>query len=375
MGLIDQISKFANPIGSLVGGVTSIIAGNKQAKENRKAIENTNQMNLQIARETNQANKDLYSQQFQDQLALQDKMNAYNSAPQQVERLRAAGLNPATAFGSGSTAAASASVPSAAPAQSATMQPALTQYFDTWVTQALNGISSLTDAFKSQSETKGIQIDNQTRAEQNRVALDQAQEDVRKTIQEVKNMRQDHVVKEKQLSVLEQSRRQLQFANDLNDASYDDLVQQSRLSNLLTQAQTNQAKAQADLASDQLVTQQLARSLSIQQNTREWDALKNTISVGNAQIQNLISQANLNHWSQSKVFAEVNDIIQRTAASAWNNKILRQQFEHDNESFPVFMNQMKIQFNQQLQDFNNPFKYVGNLLGGSGSAIISRMPK
>ena len=89
---------------------------------NYDAQQNANRTNLQIARETNEANRQLYRDQFADQYKLWQETNEYNSAQAQVSRLRSAGLNPALAFGNSGANVGSASamsVPSAAPMQGA----------------------------------------------------------------------------------------------------------------------------------------------------------------------------------------------------------------------------------------------------------------
>lgn len=84
----------------------------------------TNKANLQIARETNQQNRELFNQQLAWQEDMWNKTNAYNDPSHQVELLQKAGINPAAVYGNGSTSPASMpSVPSANPMQSASVSP------------------------------------------------------------------------------------------------------------------------------------------------------------------------------------------------------------------------------------------------------------
>lgn len=84
----------------------------------------TNKTNLQIARETNQQNRELFNQQLAWQEDMWNKTNAYNDPSHQVELLQKAGINPAAVYGNGSTSPASMpSVPSANPMQSASVAP------------------------------------------------------------------------------------------------------------------------------------------------------------------------------------------------------------------------------------------------------------
>lgn len=66
-------------LGGLFGGVGTAIASKRQLK----AVRETNQTNLQLSREQNDWNEMMWN-----------KQNEYNSASAQVERLKAAGLNP-----------------------------------------------------------------------------------------------------------------------------------------------------------------------------------------------------------------------------------------------------------------------------------------
>lgn len=76
--------------GDLLGGATSLIGGSISAKAQR----DTNRTNLQIARETNQANRDNQEYQNEWNLNMWNAQNAYNSPDAQRQRLEDAGLNP-----------------------------------------------------------------------------------------------------------------------------------------------------------------------------------------------------------------------------------------------------------------------------------------
>lgn len=67
----------------------------------------TNEANLQATRETNAANKMLQDAQNAWNLQQWNRENEYNSPASQVQRLKAAGINPAAVFGNGSISEAS----------------------------------------------------------------------------------------------------------------------------------------------------------------------------------------------------------------------------------------------------------------------------
>lgn len=74
----------------ILSGIGSIFAGSIAAKSQEK----TNRMNLQIARETNQANRENQEYQNQWNLNMWNAQNEYNDPSQQRSRLENAGLNP-----------------------------------------------------------------------------------------------------------------------------------------------------------------------------------------------------------------------------------------------------------------------------------------
>lgn len=136
-------------IGAGLSGLGSIFNYFSQKK--------ANDTNLQIARETNQANLDLYNKQFSDTYKLWKENNAYNDPSAQMSRLKAAGLNPTLNMGSNPTGIAqAATAPSANAMIGAHMEAPMVNYSD--VATSINAIS---DAIKKSSEAKGIQINNQ----------------------------------------------------------------------------------------------------------------------------------------------------------------------------------------------------------------------
>ena len=115
-------------VGNLIGG----IFGSSSQKS-------ANKTNLQIARETNAQNKELFNQQLAWQEDMWNKTNAYNAPQNQVDMLLKAGINPAAVYGTGSTSDASMpSVPSSPQMQGATMQPIDYSWMGNIVDQGVN---------------------------------------------------------------------------------------------------------------------------------------------------------------------------------------------------------------------------------------------
>lgn len=197
-----------------VGGFVSNLLNKSASKSNTDAVNNAN---LQIARETNQYNLDLYERQVRDAESMYYKTE---SPMAQVEQLSEAGLNPALAFGESS---GSVDMPSAAPSSPTTMLPYDPSVFsDTAVTSALNAIGQIGSSFEDYESGREKQIDNQTRDAMNQNALD---------IQEAEF---DDLLKRSDLSdsqrelVLEQVQN-LRLTNRLMEAKYDDHLQLSKL--------------------------------------------------------------------------------------------------------------------------------------------------
>lgn len=126
-------------LGSLLGG---IFGSSSQSA--------ANETNLQIARETNKQNRDLFNQSMAWQTDMWNKTNAYNDPSHQVEMLLKAGINPAAVYGNGATSMASSpSVPSAPNMIGSTVQPI--DY--SWLGQ---GISGAVNAYYNNNLTNSV---------------------------------------------------------------------------------------------------------------------------------------------------------------------------------------------------------------------------
>lgn len=118
-----------------IGAAGSLLGGLLGTSSQKSA----NSTNLQIARETNQMNRELFNQQLAWQEDMWNKTNAYNDPSHQVELLQRAGINPAAVYGNGSTSPASMpSVPSAPQMQGATVNPVDYSYLGNVVDNGVN---------------------------------------------------------------------------------------------------------------------------------------------------------------------------------------------------------------------------------------------
>ena len=119
MSILSTLGAIAGSsgFGNVAALGSSIIGAHAATKANKL----TNQTNLQIARETNELNKQLYYDNQAWIKAMWDLQNDYNSPLAQLHRLRQAGINP---FLGDVQPSVASSVPSSSPPsmQSATMQ-------------------------------------------------------------------------------------------------------------------------------------------------------------------------------------------------------------------------------------------------------------
>lgn len=91
-------------VGPLISSGLDLLTGTSAANK-------TNNTNLQIARETNQAQMELAQYQADRNYQLWQENNAYNSPSAQMDRYKEAGLNPNLIYGEGSSSAGNSSSP------------------------------------------------------------------------------------------------------------------------------------------------------------------------------------------------------------------------------------------------------------------------
>lgn len=219
----------SDPLSAAIGAaatvIGSIIGGNASRQSSADALQGTREMNetnLAISRETNKANLDLYREQFGNSLKVMDAEQRWNSESEQVRRLRAAGINPALAFGE-SASVGSPSLPSAAPAEGATMQAAPYEaYSDSFVSGMLNSLPNIAQSIESFTRSHGQQIDNQTRDAYNRKQLQVLQADIENKLMSSK-------LSQQQRENLQSQKQGIDLMNKLADAQYEDKIDMFKL--------------------------------------------------------------------------------------------------------------------------------------------------
>lgn len=272
--------------------VGTAVAANTSSK-NRQSQEDANQLNLQIARETNQANRDLYREQFDDQVRLFNLSNQYNSASQQVQRLSDAGLNPALNMGNGSAGSATMpSVPSASPMQGVSLDAP--KYTD--VSQTFGGIvGNIADAFKSIQEGETSRLGNQY------IEAEKEKELQLKTVQITDLLEHAHLTRQ-QRSNLEETLRGLKIQNSLSERTLEDMAQRPALENQILRSQRLVLDQQeANLRQDTFL-KKAQESFEIDENSRKWTELAKMIQKMDAEISLMASQSKLNINQAANVF-------------------------------------------------------------------------
>jgi hypothetical protein len=102
------------------GAMASGIAGIASASTNYRSQNKINQLNYQMFKEQQKYDKEMYEQQLADTWEMWNATNEYNSASNQVSRLKEAGLNPAMMLGLMNAGSASTS---STPSLAATARP------------------------------------------------------------------------------------------------------------------------------------------------------------------------------------------------------------------------------------------------------------
>lgn len=271
---VDVLSRqrlCSDPLSAAIGAaatvIGSIIGGSASRQSSADALQGTREMNetnLAISRETNKANLDLYREQFGNSLKVMDAEQRWNSESEQVRRLRAAGINPALAFGE-SASVGSPSLPSAAPAEGATMQAAPYEaYSDSFVSGMLNSLPNIAQSIESFTRSHGQQIDNQTRDAYNRKQLQALQADIENKLMSSK-------LSQQQRENLQSQKQGIDLMNKLADAQYEDKIDMFKLQKKFQETQervlneTN-ARDAARLAQDLLESDSRIRLNSAQQS-------------------------------------------------------------------------------------------------------------
>lgn len=138
----------------LISGVSNLISGLFGSSSQSKA----NATNLQIARETNELNRQLYEDQKAFTVDMWNKNNEYNDPSAQMDRLRSAGINPFMGVGNMTNTSSMPSTPSPSPMQGATVQPE-TSFAQSLFGGISAGIQQYMSAKLADAQIRNVQAD------------------------------------------------------------------------------------------------------------------------------------------------------------------------------------------------------------------------
>lgn len=226
MALIGAaITAGATFLGSLIGGMFS-------SSSQRSA----NETNLEVARETNKQNKDLFNQQLAWTEDMWNKNNQYNSPAETVKRLQAAGINPA--LGSVFGQASMPGTPSAPQMQGATVNPV--DY--SWIG---NSISTGVNAFYNNNLTNEVTKKTMNDAQISKVKAELDTKALRDSLMRIANdAKKSEYEREHariQMSILdrtqEDSVRQAAWQTKIQEQEYEDAVNRIAESKLRQRSQ------------------------------------------------------------------------------------------------------------------------------------------
>ena len=164
---------------SLLGGILGNVSNNSTNNTNEdinnaniQLAKETNAQNAALQRETNAQNYNIFQEQNAFNLDMWNKQNEYNAPAKEVQRLLAAGINPASKFGS-ATPASSITSANAAPQVSPRMESpvaslSMRPYDFAGVREAgMNAVNAFNASQLANAETKnknaltsGITLDN-----------------------------------------------------------------------------------------------------------------------------------------------------------------------------------------------------------------------
>lgn len=157
--------------GSLLGGVFGATSQSSANSTNLKAVRETNKANYQIAQMNNEFNAKQTDKMLAWQRQQWEDTNKYNSAASQVQRLKAAGLNPylmANGGSAGSATAMGGTTPTRADSvqmQAGHVDPVTSGQFLADASQ--RAIDGYLNYKEKTAQIKQIEIDNKTRLAEN----------------------------------------------------------------------------------------------------------------------------------------------------------------------------------------------------------------
>lgn len=183
-------------IGQLINAAAGIWSNKIQAKVAKENTDKTNAANRSLAEYEYGQNRAMQEYEYNKNLEMWNKQNEYNLPGSQMERLKAAGLNPNLVYGSGAGQVTAAPAPKFegakynAPTQSFNYKPAFDPLAVIGAFQDFQIKANTIDNMKAQRE--GVELDNVVKAANAQWASNNAMWKANKTRQEGVNLAQKY---------------------------------------------------------------------------------------------------------------------------------------------------------------------------------------
>lgn len=315
--------------GSAVSGIANSLINYQSQRENR-------QMQIDLMREQNAFTREMYNRQLRD-----------NSPSSQMQKLSAAGLNPALAFSDASSTGL-ASAPSAP-----TLQAPEVQFSDV-ATNAAAAFATLMTGRKDSQEANLMNIDSMTRNAYNLATIDE-------------------LLSRKGLNDVQKAYLSLQDA--LLSESFQAQKENFVLANEESRARTAMIKENTlNFAADTALKKSLT-ALNITENSYKAKILQATISELYSRMAANYSQVDLNSKVGENLLFDNFEKIARSKGLQLDNEQKEKLMPYLVESAKYGVTSERLGTYQQAVDLVNPFNFFGKALGGSGSALIKSIAK
>lgn len=384
MGFFKKLVKgIGSALGSAAGGnILGAGASVLGSLLGKSSSDNANAANMQINQMNNQFNKEMAEQsqvwnlenmakqqeynmtnmQYQNQFnrEMLERQLYYNSAQQQANRLRAAGLNPALTMGqggqagivqSGSGGSPSSSTPSASSASPIPMQAFHPDF--SGITQSMNSLSEIAAMKGVNRSVEGLNDANADKAKSER-----------NTIEQLRDLQKEGLINDNGLKRLEYMYSFSSFNRQMRRQELEN--RQLEESIRLVEAQNIQYDLQnSKMAYElQFLPEQVQNSLAMQ--VAQIDLAKESIGVARAQIKMYLDNA-AKFVEETRGIKLNNDIIERTTDDLVNIKKQQSRLSYWNAE------EAKYRFNKggngiekgspahKLLQFSN---YVGDIFSG-----------
>lgn len=355
-----------------LSAVVSTVGAVATNSTNREIAARNNQTQVHLFEEANAFNKQEReeAQQFEaDQIREQ---RAYNEPIAQASRLSAAGLNPGAVLGG--DAAKMLGAATSSPASSVSV-PSLTS---PTMQNPVDG-NLLMDAVMKYGNFREMQIDTElknedlkVRANENILKIMNAQEDLRGKIANrslTEEQRNYYIEQEKNL---EQMRKAmvLQLSRDQKAAVYDD----QNYKNVADKLNSEALSAAIDYE-DKKFLHELNLKYGDKIKQSELDSILAGINEMRASAADHLASANLSKQQKKKVYEETREATVRWLNEWEKHKGIKLDNDLKRKIEEYQIESIKKHVRQQGADYWNPFRYLGQVLGGAGTQAIKTIAK